>query len=94
MQDVEKRVKALEIGAKFDATKKDVQAVEQEFLGKLQEIREAMVSGGNQAGSATSSKEMEELKKENETLKKRNQKLEYRVQHMLKSMETLYEQKQ
>ena len=90
MEELEKRVKALEVGEKFEATKKDVQELEKEFLGKFQEIREAMVKGGNNAGSAASSKEMEELKKENEALKKRNAKLEYRVQHMLKCMEDLY----
>ena len=94
MQDLEKRIAALEVGASFDATKKEVQEVEKEFLAKFQEVREAMVSGGTTGGSATSSKEMEELKKENEALKKRNAKLEYRVQHMLKSMEELYNAKQ
>ena len=66
-----------------------MQELEKEFLGKFQEIREAMVAGGSNAGSATSSKETDELRKENETLKKKNAKLEYRVKHMLKWMEAL-----
>jgi predicted nucleic acid-binding Zn-ribbon protein len=87
--DLQKRIEALEVGAKFEATQKDVKAVEQEFLDKLQEIKASMASGDS-AAPAASSKEMEELKAENEILKKKNAKLEYRVQHMLKSMEELY----
>jgi len=81
-------VKALEVGACFEATQKDVKEVEQDFLTKLQEIREAVTkSGGTAVGG---SKEMEALKAENEQLQVKNAKLEYRVQHMLKCMEELY----
>ncbi|CAB9500193.1 expressed unknown protein [Seminavis robusta] len=94
--ELEKRVEALEVGAKFDATQKDVKELEQEFLAKFQEIREAMVSQSNTCGASgggASSKEMEAVKAENQALKKRNAKLEYRVKIMLKSMEELYANK-
>ena len=86
---LEKRVQALESGAKFEATKEEVQKVEQEYLLKLREIRAALTAGGNVTSSATT-KELEALRKENEELKKQNTKLEYRVNHMVHSMETLY----
>jgi predicted nucleic acid-binding Zn-ribbon protein len=94
MADLEKRIAALEVGATFDATQDDVKKVEQEFLTKLQEIRETMVKNEADAtattGGMASSKELQALVQENDALKKRNAKLEYRVQHMLKSMEGLY----
>jgi predicted nucleic acid-binding Zn-ribbon protein len=85
--ELAKRVEALEVGAKFEATQKDVKEVEKEFLAKLQEIRETIVKD---AGGTSSSKDMQALKEENDALKKRNAKLEYRVQHLVKTMEELY----
>ena len=51
MTALEKRVQALEVGAKYDATKEDVKKVEREYLIKLREIRAAMVAGGSRASS-------------------------------------------
>lgn len=85
--DLQARVAELEAGAKFDATKDAVQAVEIEFLAKLREIQAVMASAGNGGGN---SKEMEALKQENETLKKKNAKLEYRIQHILENFEKVY----
>lgn len=93
MKDLENRLKALEVGAQYEATENEVKAVEEEFLGKLQEIKSTMLNetkAGGGAASSASSKEMEALKAENETLQKRNAKLEYRVKHMLMHMEELY----
>ena len=82
------------MGAKFEATQKEVKEVEKDFLVIFQEIRETMIKqgGGGSTSGASSSKEMEALKQETEMLKAKNAKLEYRVQHMLKSMEELYNQ--
>ena len=97
LKDLEDRVKALESGKEYDATKQAVQKVETDCLLKLRSIREAMTasggdnngSGGSSSGAAASSKEMEALKTENEKLKKHNVKLQYRVQHLVSSVETL-----
>ena len=89
---MEKRVKALEVGAHYEATQKDVKAVETEFLGKLKEIKATMVKESKAGAGGASSKEVQTLKEENEMLKKRNAKLEYRVQHMLKHLEDFYNQ--
>ena len=80
------------MGASFDATQAEVKQVETEFLAKLQDIREAMVQGGNGGGGVSSSDEMKALQAENEALKKLNTKLNYRVRHMLKTMNELYDQ--
>ena len=63
-----------------------MQAVEQEFLLKLREIREEVAKGSG--GSDT--KELAALQKENEELRKRNAKLEYRVRHLVASVNQLY----
>ena len=93
LKDLEDRVKALESGKEYDATKQAVQKVETDCLLKLRSIRQAMASGGDGSGGssagAASSKEMEALKTENEKLKKHNAKLQYRVQHLMSSVETL-----
>lgn len=88
---MENRLKALEVGAQYEATQKDVKAVEEEFLGKLQEIQAAMVKEKETGAAGASSKEVEALKEENKLLKKKNAKLEYRVKHMLANMEELYQ---
>ena len=94
MAELETRIKALEVGASFDATQAEVQQVESEFLTKLQDIREAMVNVQSNGSGGGSSKEMTSLQAENEALKKRNAKLDYRVRHMLKTMNDLYDNKQ
>lgn len=87
MATLTSRVQALEVAKEYDATKAAVQKVEAEFLEKLREIRASMADG---SGGATS-KEVEALQAENGALKKKNSKLEYRIQHMLTTMEELYQ---
>jgi hypothetical protein len=100
--DIEKRIQALEVGEKFDATKAEVQKVEQEFLLKLREIRAAITAeaqaGGGAGGGASSlaagagaTKELEALRAENELLKKKNAKLQYRVEHVVNELVVLHD---
>jgi hypothetical protein len=99
VEDIEKRIQALEVGEKFDATKSEVQKVEQEFLLKLREIRAAITAEAQAgAGGASSlvagagaTKELEALRAENELLKKKNAKLEYRVQHVVNELVVIYD---
>lgn len=99
--ELEKRIEALEKGAAFDATKTAVHQVEAECLMKLREIRTALVAeaantngaagaGGSVVAVAASSKELQQLQTENDALKRKIAKLEYRVEHMVSSMEDLY----
>lgn len=78
------------MGASYDATKSEVQAVEEEFLLKLREIKTALNSSGDAAGAAVK-KELERLQQENDALKAKNAKLEYRVKHVVAEMEIMYE---
>ena len=96
MEDIEKRIQALEVGEKYDATKSEVQKVEQEFLLKLREIRAAITveaqAGGGVAGASSSvcgagpTKQLEALRAENELLKNKNAKLQYRVEHVVNEL--------
>lgn len=91
---MEQRIQALEVCATFEATQSKVQAVENEMLSKLLKIKEAILQEEKQGGgAATSSKELQALRKENEELKQKNAKLEYRVKHMLATMEQLFAEK-
>ena len=95
MTELEQRVKALEIGEKFEATKSEVQAVEQEFLTKLRDIKAALAFAETTgAASATVQKELARLQQENSALKASNDKLEYRVKHVVAEMERMYSAKQ
>lgn len=91
VQDLEQRIQALEVGAKYDATKAAVQAVENEYLLKLREIRAAVTAEAASGGSGASSKEVEALRAENEMLQKKNAKLDYRVLHLVLELEALYD---
>jgi hypothetical protein len=100
VEDIDKRIQALEVGAQYDATKSEVQKVEEEFLLKLREIRAAITAeaqagggGGNSSlvAVAGADKELEALRAENELLKKKNAKLEYRVEHVVDEMMVLYD---
>ena len=84
-EELEQRIQALEAGKQYQATQAAVRKVEEEYLLKLREIREAIAKEG-----PADSKELQALRQENVELKKKNDKLEYRVQHMLESMEMLY----
>ena len=86
MQDLQSRVKALEIGAAHDATQQAVQQAQAEMLLKMREIRESMKEGS--AGTA-STKEVDALKTENKTLRDQNAKQAYRIQHLVGTVEKL-----
>lgn len=87
MAALEERIKALELGKEYDASKEAVRKVEEEFLIKLREIRASLAKEGSSAGN---SKELEALREENAVLKKKNAKMEYRIKHMVHNMEQLY----
>lgn len=89
MQDLQKRVEALEVGATFDATQAAVQKVQMEMLGNLRNIRQAMESSEGNTASAASHKEMQALKAENAALQHKVAKQEYRIQHLAKAVEDL-----
>jgi predicted nucleic acid-binding Zn-ribbon protein len=97
LMDLEQRVEALEVGAKYEATKEAVEKVEMEYLLKLREIRRVLileqqnVLPGNAASSGSSSNVIESLQKENEFLKAKTVKLEYRIQHLVSNLEELYD---
>jgi parvulin-like peptidyl-prolyl isomerase len=91
-KELEERIRALELGGKFDATKAEVERLETEYLLKLREIRAALTNGNNQAG-AVDSKELQALREENGLLKKKNAKLEYRVKHVVSELDTLYQER-
>lgn len=85
VEDLTKRIEALEMGAKYDADQAEVHKVQAEMLTKLRDIRSALAKGGT-----TDSKEVAQLQAENTTLKERNAKLEYRVKHVVDEMERMY----
>jgi hypothetical protein len=87
---LEKRVKALEVGAAFDATQAAVQQAQMDCLQQLRDIRTALEEGG--AGGA-SSKELEALQTENTLLKIKTAKQEYRIQHLVGVVEELLAQR-
>lgn len=85
MEDLQKRVEALEVGSTFDATQAAVQESQMDMLVKLRDIRQAM----EQSGGLASSKEMEALRQENAALKQKVAKQEYRIQHLVDAVEEL-----
>jgi hypothetical protein len=102
VEDIEKRIQALEVGEKYDATKSEVQKVEQEFLLKLREIRAAITAEAQAGGAGTGgvssleggagiTKELEALRAENELLKKKNAKLQYRVEHVVNELMVVHD---
>jgi len=86
---LDERIKALELGAQYDANKAEVEKIEKEYQTKLREIESSNRNGGG-ASSSGLSKEVERLREENEILKKKNAKQEYRILHMLGVMEELW----
>lgn len=91
MQDLEKRVGALEVGATFDATQAAVQQVQMDCLVQLRDIRASLEQDG--AGGGASSKEMQALQTENVLLKTKMAKQEYRIQHLVDVVEELLTQR-
>jgi formylmethanofuran dehydrogenase subunit E-like metal-binding protein len=92
MQDLQKRVETLEVGATFDATQAAVQEVQMELLRNLRDIRHAMMES-SQGTASSSSVEMEALKAENAALKQKMAKQEYRIQHLANAVEDLVAQR-
>ena len=93
-QDLEGRVRALEEGAKFDATQAAIREREEEFLLTLRAIKEEVAaereSGG---GNGLSSAQLASLQEENASLKARIAKQEYRIRHLIAGMEEMLEAK-
>ncbi len=89
-----KRVEALEIGVKFDATREEVRRIQMQHLEQLRAIRAAL---SENSGSATttatatgaSGKELEALRAENAALKLKTDKQAYRIQHLVATVEDL-----
>jgi len=93
VEELRNRVEALEVGAKYDATKEEVHKVQEEFLLKLRDIRSALrrsAAATAPGGGGGNRKELEQALAENAELEKRNAKLEYRVEHIVAEMERLY----
>lgn len=97
--DLRERVQALEVGQEYDATQAAVRDVQIECLTQLRAIQAALVQDGNSTVATTAASassppppHVANLQNENELLRQRNAKLEYRVQHLLASMEVLYNQ--
>jgi alpha-L-arabinofuranosidase len=84
------RVEALEKGASFDATKKEVDRVRMECLEQLRTIRKAV---SESKGDAASAKELEALRAENATLQRLTKKQTYRIQHLVTTVDDLLEKK-
>lgn len=95
-----KRVEALEIGVKFDATREEVRRIQMQHLEQLRAIRAALSDNSGSGTTATSttttttapaasSKELEVLRTENAALKLKTDKQAYRIQHLVATVEDL-----
>jgi hypothetical protein len=91
--DLERRVRALEEGAKFDATQAAIREREEEFLLTLRTIKDQMAAEaeGQDGAGIGSSTLVASLQAENDTLKARLAKQEYRIRHLVAGMEKLLE---
>jgi len=93
VSSLEERIKALEVGATYDATQTQIKQVELEFLEKLRDIRSAIANAEQGAVRVSDDRVVKTLQQENKALKERNAKLEYRIKHVVAEMERLYEEK-
>lgn len=93
VEALERRIAALEVGAKYDATKDEVSKLQMEFLDKLKEIRAQVIAEQNQGTKSSSTEELERLREENAKLKQQNEKLAYRVKHVVASLNSLLDEK-
>lgn len=94
MEDLQNRVKALEVGEKFDASQAAVKKVQMECLEMLREIRASLEQSSCGGAGATisasvSSKELDALKAENASLKVKIAKQDYRIEHLVNAVEEL-----
>ena len=85
-QALEARIAALEKGQGFAATQSEIQKVQANCLQQLRDVKAALDKDG--ASSAQSS---QVAVAEKQALERKVAKLEYRVQHLLESMDYLYE---
>jgi cell division protein FtsB len=88
VQDLEKRIAALEAGCQYQADRAVVQAVEGDHLVQLRTLRVALAADAA-GGSAATTREMQALRDENERLKTTVAKLRYRVEHLVDGMEEM-----
>ena len=86
---LEARIAALENDQAFQATQTEIQKVQASCLQQLREVREALDKDGS--GGAAAQAQSEAALAEKAALERKVAKLEYRVQHLLGSMEYLYE---
>ena len=94
--DLLKRVEALEIATKFDATREEIRRIQMQHLEQLRSIRVALVQSSEQGSTLSSTttmhisnKEMEALTAENAALKLKTDKQAYRIQHLVATVEDL-----
>lgn len=85
---LEERIVALEKSEGFKVTQSEVQKVQAKCLQQLRDVKAALEKDG---GSAASAAQTKAIMAEKEALQKKVAKLEYRVQHLVESMEFLYE---
>lgn len=83
------RIAALEKGESFAATQTAIQNVQAKCLQQLRNVRAALDTDGHGSGASASAVAAQTA--ENNALQRKVEKLEYRVQHLLASMEYLYE---
>ena len=88
MSSLEARISALESESNGADLDQGLLRYKQTILGRLKQIREAMVSDAG-VGMADPSvvEERDALRKENERLRKESEKLKYRISHLLRSLD-------
>jgi len=82
---LEDRLAALETAQRYNATQAAIQAVQAKYLTQF---RQLSVEHANVA----SSQEATQLRQDNEALLAKIKKAEYRVEHMVASMQKLYDE--
>mmetsp|Transcript_26633 Transcript_26633/g.39505 ORF Transcript_26633/g.39505 Transcript_26633/m.39505 type:complete len:95 (-) Transcript_26633:288-572(-) len=84
IENLTKRVTALETSSKFSAEQEAVREAQMEMLTKLRAVRETLVAGD---AAGASSKELEVLRSENSAHKQQLAKQEYRIMHLLRHLD-------
>ena len=93
-EELESRVAALEVGARYDATQELIRQREVEFLTTLREIRVAMSKEQeSEGGGGANAAELKTLEEENARLKTVIAKQDYRIRHLISGFEELLAQK-
>lgn len=92
---MEERIAALEIGAQYDANQKEVQRVQMECLQLLRDVKQSLVTGGDDSSAAVgvaaaaSTQQVEALQAQIIELQKQAAKKDYRIEHLVNVVETL-----